>query len=316
MILNTLDILEQVGLPIGDLSDRRQEMTALATLAVAGVKHSLREAKDYAAKAPIKTRDIIEYINEFFEENISRGSYDNIRRRYLVLQVEFGCIVNAALYPRKATNDPTRGYALTPQFAELLRSYGKLNWEKALNEYLAVRAKEQRTARSFGNANNIDVKLNDELKLALSPGTHNDLQKLIVEEFIPRFGMAAELLYIGDTSNKLLYVKENILKEVGFYKLGHEELPDVVAFSREKNLLFLIEAVYSTGSMSEVRVARLKRQLTACTAIPIFISAFLDRKSFRRFVAEIAWETEVWIAEEPNHLIHFNGYKFLEIHNE
>ncbi len=26
---------------------------------------------------------------------------------------------------------------------------------------------------------------------------------------------------------------------------------------------------------------------------------------------DVAWETEVWIADNPDHLVHFNGHKFL-----
>ncbi|MFS2517149.1 MULTISPECIES: BsuBI/PstI family type II restriction endonuclease [Parabacteroides] len=28
-------------------------------------------------------------------------------------------------------------------------------------------------------------------------------------------------------------------------------------------------------------------------------------------MADIAWETEVWIAENPGHMIHFNGDRFI-----
>ena len=51
--------------------------------------------------------------------------------------------------------------------------------------------------------------------------------------------------------------------------------------------------------------------LDDCDAAPIFVSAFPDRAEFRKHVADIAWETEVWIASDPDHLIHFNGEKFL-----
>jgi hypothetical protein len=30
-----------------------------------------------------------------------------------------------------------------------------------------------------------------------------------------------------------------------------------------------------------------------------------------RYLGEIAWETEVWVADAPSHLIHFNGERFL-----
>jgi adenine-specific DNA-methyltransferase len=41
------------------------------------------------------------------------------------------------------------------------------------------------------------------------------------------------------------------------------------------------------------------------------VTAFPDRVTFRKFAKDIAWETEVWIADNPDHMIHFNGDKFL-----
>jgi adenine-specific DNA-methyltransferase len=43
----------------------------------------------------------------------------------------------------------------------------------------------------------------------------------------------------------------------------------------------------------------------------IFISAFMDRRSFAKFSGKIGWETEVWIATDPAHMIHFDGEKYL-----
>ena len=126
--------------------------------------------------------------------------------------------------------------------------------------------------------------------------------------------MGAEVLYIGDTSDKYLYKNEEVLDQIGFFTLEHEELPDIVAYCKEKNLLFLIEAVHSAGPMDEIRVMKLKKQMENCTATPIFITAFLYKKEFRKWATDIAWESEVWIADNPEHMIHFNGYKFLEIH--
>ena len=52
-------------------------------------------------------------------------------------------------------------------------------------------------------------------------------------------------------------------------------------------------------------------QLTAnCTAAIVYVTAFLDRAAYKRYASELAWETEVWIADAPDHLIHLNGGKF------
>jgi len=137
------------------------------------------------------------------------------------------------------------------------------------------------------------------------------LQKLIIEEFLPRYGNGAELLYVGDTANKYLHLDKTQLEKLNFFEISHEELPDVIAYSKEKNWLYLIEAVHSSGPISEVRLLQLKQLTKNCTADLVYITAFLNKQKFRQFIAEIAWETEVWIAENPDHLVHFNGEKFL-----
>lgn len=43
----------------------------------------------------------------------------------------------------------------------------------------------------------------------------------------------------------------------------------------------------------------------------MYVTAFRDVKTFKKYANNIAWETEVWIAELPSHMIHYNGDKFL-----
>ena len=109
---------------------------------------------------------------------------------------------------------------------------------------------------------------------------------------------------------------EEKLKELNFFTLEHEELPDVIAYSKEKNLLYLIEAYHSTGEWNEIRVRKILRKLqeSGCIVNTVFFTAFENKNVFRTKAKDIAWETEVWIADSPEHLVHFNGYKFLEIH--
>jgi type II restriction enzyme len=147
-------------------------------------------------------------------------------------------------------------------------------------------------------------------------GEHNILQKKIIEDFLPRFSAGCSVLYIGDTAHKLLHIDEDSLKKLSFFELSHDELPDVIAYTSANNWLFLIEAVHSAGPMSEIRVRELKKLLQNCTADLIFVTAFLKRDDFRKWSADIAWETEVWIADNPDHLIHFNGSKFLGPYRE
>ena len=128
---------------------------------------------------------------------------------------------------------------------------------------------------------------------------------------MPRFGDGCEVLYIGDTANKSLHLEKEKLQKLKFFELSHDKLPDIVAYDKTNKWLFLIEAVHSSGAMSKTRVAELKRMLKECKADVIFVTAFSTFVDFKKWILDIAWETEVWIADNPDHLIHFNGHKFL-----
>lgn len=43
----------------------------------------------------------------------------------------------------------------------------------------------------------------------------------------------------------------------------------------------------------------------------VYVTAFPNRAVKAKYLADIAWETEVWVADAPTHLIHFNGVRFL-----
>lgn len=310
-----LDILGEVGIPL-DETPRRLERMAMACLAVGHIKSSFQEAKSADDDCFLITREIIAFENKHYCEDISSGSYDDIRRKDLLYPVQAGIVLNSSAFDAQATNNPTRGYALNPWFAKLLKSYDTLQWKTELGIYKEqVKLLKEELERKR-DLEKIPVKLPSGTDLLLSAGEHNVLQKHIVEDFLSRFGMGAEVLYIGDTSNKYLYKNEEVLDQIGFFTLEHEELPDVVAYCKKKNLLFLIEAVHSAGPMDEIRVMKLKKQMGNCTATPIFVTTFLNKKEFKKWVTDIAWESEVWIADNPEHMIHFNGYKFLGIHKE
>jgi hypothetical protein len=310
LINEALDILHQAGIPIAGKSTRATERMAMAFLAVSGVTQNWKEALGASGSRRLKTREIISFINENFEEKISSGSYDDIRRKDLKLPVVAQLIINSGDKGR-ATNDPTRGYALDSTFEKLIISYKTNNWDKYLKEFLKGRQTLTEILARKRNLDLIPVMLPGNKAIVLSLGEHNDLQKAIVEEFLPRYGHGCEVLYIGDTSNKSLHLELDILKKLKFFELSHDELPDIIAYDKDKNWLYLIEAVHSSGPISEIRLHELKLLLQDCPAELIFITAFLNRDTFRKWSSQIAWETEVWIADNPDHLIHFNGHKFL-----
>lgn len=310
LINMTLFILECFGIPI-DNTPRRLERMALAFLACGDLNKTsdFSKVKDLNSGYALKTREIISYVNTHFNENISSGSYDDIRRKDLKLLTIAEVVLQSS--PNSATNDSTRGYSISPAYAGLVRNYGTPDWKTIVSEHLKNSESLTTKLRRERAIHKVTATLPSGGKLSFSAGEHNDLQKAIIEEFLPRYGFGAEVLYVGDTSDKYLYLEKEELDKLGFFELAHEELPDVLAYSKSKNWLYLIEAVHSSGPISEIRLLQLQKLTSNCKAQLIFVTAFLDRKKFRQFMAEIAWETEVWIADTPDHLVHFNGDKFL-----
>ena len=255
---------------------------AMACLAVGHIKNSFSEAISSDSGLFLKTRDIINFENLYFSESISSGSYDDIRRKDLILLVERGIVLNTSSIEAQATNNPSRGYALSPSFARLLQSFGKPEWNTELSSYIesSITSKEELERKL--KSNNLSVTLPDGCCLELSYGEHNALQKAIIEVFLPIFGMGAEILYVGDTSDKYLYLQQDRLQELGYFTVGHEELPDIIAYSKTKNLLFLIEAYHSTGQWSETRLKRIKAKLENCKANVVFFTDFESMDAFRK----------------------------------
>ena len=310
LVLDTASILEQMGIPV-HTTPRRLERMVLVFLAVSNIRRNedWPEISDRSSSHSLTTREIISYLNDEFKESISFGSYDDIRRKDLKFIVEAGIIVQTQT--NVARNNPTRSYRLNPALYLLLETYGTPQWEKGIREYHDKNTLLREELAGVREIERIKIKIPDGRILNFDTGKHNQLQKAIIEEFLPRYGYGAELLYVGDASDKYLLLEENKLRALNFFEIKHGELPDVIAYSASRNWLYLIEAVHSSGAIDAIRHRKLLQLTTECKASLIFVTAFLDRATFRRFVIDIAWETEVWIAESPDHLIHFNGDKFL-----
>ena len=311
-----LSMLKQVGIPLRKLTKRRRERVAKALLAVSNIKPEMpwSEATSYYTDnhKPITTREIIRFWNKYYGENIADSSYDDVRRKDLIYLVESGFVARSAADPTADVNDGTRGYSLTTEALELLHSYGSLSWETQLlrfRENAGSLADRLSKAREF---NMIPVTLPDGSSYRLSPGPHNVIQRAIIEDFLPRFSKGSQVLYLGDTSQKLVHVDEESLRVLGVDTPSRRTLPDVIAYEEERNWMFLIEAVHSSNPINELRHLELRRMVSKSTAGCLFVSAFANTKTFARFSKQIGWETEVWIADDPDHMIHFDGGRFLK----
>ncbi len=213
-INEALEILESVGIPLNTKTERGLERMAMCFLAVAGVTKDWSKAKENAS---LKSRDIINVVNRSFEENISSGSYDDIRRKDLRLLVLAEIVINSGVGKGSATNDPTRGYALNPDFKKLILFYKTDDWNKELKAFNKNKPGLAEILSRKRNLEKIPVTLPGGKPLNLTLGEHNILQKAVIEKFLPRFGVGSFVLYVGDTSNKSLHIEIEELKKLNFF---------------------------------------------------------------------------------------------------
>jgi type II restriction enzyme len=291
---------------------------ALALLALANLKpvdpwdkaQVFESEKSWA----LATREIIKFWNENYGENVSSGSYDDVRRKDLLYLVESQIVLNHAGKPKADINDPSRRYAVNVEAKDILRKFGTPEWQTYVEIFKSKAGSLKEKLALDREQNKVPVSMPDGKVLKFSSGLHNELQKAIIEEFLPRFAPGADVLYMGDTANKNLVVNTAKLKALGFPELARDKLPDIVALDNKRNWIFLVEAVHSANPISPLRHVALE-SFTASLKLPkVYVSAFKDITSFSKWVKQISWETEVWLADSPSHMIHFNGDKFLGPH--
>jgi hypothetical protein len=157
----------------------------------------------------------------------------------------------------------------------------------------------------------IPLTLPDGSGFTLSPGGQNVLIKQMIEDFCPRFTPGAEVLYIGDAGDKWALFQRDRLGALGVTVDKHGKMPDLVVHMPDSNWLVLMEAASSHGPVDSKRHDELAELFAASTAGLVYVSCFPDRAEFRKYVDKIAWESEVWCADHPTHMIHYNGERFL-----
>ncbi len=225
--------------------------------------------------------------------------------------MEEGLLLRNPDDPNRPTNSGKTVYQIEPTALLLLRKVKSHEWERALEPYLASRQSLKHEIARKRNLVRVPVTLPDGSQVALSPGGQNPLIKAVIEKFCPAFAPGGVIVYIGDTESKFVHLETASLAALGVTLNPAAKIPDVIVHYTAKNWLLLIEAVTSAGPVDGKRRKELKDLFVSCKAGLVFVTAFENRRAMQSFVSQIAWESEVWIAEDPDHMIHFNGERFL-----
>ena len=264
------------------------------------------------AEAPlIGITPIMDWVREHYAKDYAPNTRETVRRQTMHQFVNAGIAVYNPDDPDRPVNSPKAVYQIEPATLALLRSFGSATWRGNLNSYLAERETLVNRYAREREQNRIPVQIASGTSITLSTGEHSELIRAIIEDFAPRFAPGSALIYAGDTGDKWSYFDEALLFEIGVNVDAHGKMPDVVLHYREKQWLLLVEAVTSHGPVDGKRHAELTNLFSGAKAGLVYITAFPNRSVMARYLPEIAWETEVWVADSPSHLIHFDGERFL-----
>jgi hypothetical protein len=300
-----MQVLESLEFP----ARQRNEVAAYTLLALTGL--GPRNKWSQAGAPMMGITPIIEFIAQTHGVRYAPNTRETVRDEAVKHFVESGLVLRNPDQPDRPVNSGKTVYQIEPGALELLRAYGTKEWSGLLIGYLTNRTSlidELQRRRALVR---IPVSLPGGGTAGLSPGGQNPLMRDIVHEFCPRFAPGGEVLYLGDAEDKFAHLKSERLLEIGVRLTTAAKIPDVIVYDKQRNWLLLVEAVTSAGPVDGKRRKELKELFAGCKAGLVFVTCFETRKAMQGFLSQIAWESEVWIADDPEHLIHFNGVRYL-----
>jgi hypothetical protein len=304
-IEEALAIIKALGLPRAQQNER----SAVSLLALL----NLTAKKTWAeAEAPlVGITPVMDWAHEHYEKKYAPNTRETFRRQTMHQFVAAGIVLYNPDKPDRSVNSPKAVYQIEPATLALIRSFGTKKWTAKLAAYLVEHQTLIAQYARERKHNLIPVVIALGKTIALSPGEHSELIRTIIEDFAPRFAPGSVLVYAGDTGEKWGYFDKALLTDLGVEVDAHGKMPDVVLHYTDKNWLLLIESVTSHGPVDGKRHAELAELFAGSRSGLVYVTAFPNRAIMGRYLGEIAWETEVWVADAPSHLIHFNGERFL-----
>lgn len=287
---------------------QRNERSALTLLAILDLTH--KKAWKEASAPLMGITPIMDWARDHYDKSYKPNTRESVRR-LTIHQFMQAAIVLQNPDAARPTNSPDTVYQIEPTCLALVQSFGTDEYERRLKGFKAAQPSLAAKYAKQREMNLVPVVIAPDLKIKLSAGEHSELIKQIIEQFAPRFLPGGRLVYVGDTGDKMGYFDKNLLASLGVTVDEHGKMPDAIIYYEGKNWLILAEAVTSHGPVDAKRHEELALLFKDAEPSLVFVSAFPDRRMFGKYLEAISWETEVWMADNPSHLIHFNGARFL-----
>lgn len=304
-----LEIVKALGLPRGQHNERSAlTLLALIDLKPPGNWDDLR--KPLLGITPIMT-----YCKEHYGREYAPNTRETFRRQTMHQFVEAGIALYNPDKPDRPVNSPKACYQISEDAFQVIQTFGTSDWDRTLEIYLEGQETLAAKWAKHREMQMIPVEVAEGKEITLTPGVHSELIKQIIDEFAPRFAPGAEVVYVGDTGDKIGYFLESRLSELGVQVDQHGKMPDVVLYFADKDWLLLVESVTSHGPVDAKRHNELAQLFSGAKPGIVYVTAFPNRNVMAKYLSDISWETEVWCSDSPTHLIHFDGERFLGPYN-
>jgi len=305
-IHETQQLLTTLGLD----RERANERSAVVLLGLLGMRPDT--AWTEAGNPLLGTRAIMDWARDQYDFRYAPNTRETVRRSTLHQFVDAMLVERNPDDPTRAVNSPKSCYRIHPRALEVIRQFGQPGFAEVVVHYRLEVPDLKSVYTAARSLNRIPVALPGGATIDLSPGGQNDLIKKMIEEFCAYYTKGAEVLYVGDADAKWAVCESVTFQELGVSFDPHGKMPDLVVYLRDRNWLVLLEAASSHGPVDAKRHLELRSLFQGTNAKLLFVSCFPDRRKMRRYLPDIAWETEVWCADEPMHLIHFDGERLMD----
>lgn len=303
-----IEILKKFGMP----SEQQNERTAYCLLSLLNV--TPEKAWKNAENPLVGITPMMTFAKEYYNKIYAPNSRETFRRFSTHQLVQAGIVLYNPDKPNRPVNSPKAVYQISPAALKVIKTFGTSDFEPLLSDFIQNQSTLAAQYAHEREMNMVSVKIKKNHMIQISPGKHSELIRDIIEQLAPRFLPNSTLIYVGDTGEKWGYYDQELAGNLLFNVQEHGKMPDVILYVEDKRWLVLIESVTSHGPVDSKRYIELEELFSNVSADKVYISAFPDKKIFTHYVQDIAWETEAWIADNPTHMIHFNGDKFLGPH--
>lgn len=303
-----IEILKKFGMP----SEQQNERTAYCLLSLLNI--TPEKAWKNAENPLVGITPMMTFAKDYYNKIYAPNSRETFRRFSTHQLVQAGIVLYNPDKPNRPVNSPNAVYQISPAALKVIKTFGTSDFEPLLSNFIQNQSTLAAQYAHEREMNMISVKIKKNHMIQISPGKHSELIRDIIEQLAPRFLPNSTLIYVGDTGEKWGYYDQELAGNLLFNVQEHGKMPDVILYVEDKKWLVLIEAVTSHGPVDSKRYIELEKLFSNVSANKVYISAFPDKKTFTHYVQDIAWETEAWIADNPTHMIHFNGDKFLGPH--